>query len=440
MKTNPNSTSSPKHQPPPVVFPDLHRFTKHATRTLVVRDLPYSCKNEHLHQFFQCELNFPVELVHVCFDRKQQSLHYGYVMFPDEVTAQTALHKVQGMRFWGRDLRLQPFDPLTPSQTSISGVIHVFFRAQTNQMPLITEETLRNFLETFGEIEHIVIRSHEFDKHDQRQNGFGFVTFKNPEINHLVSNTIRARQFHQVTYDCSWSKRHDPQQMSSKLNANVTKVIPTVGLMGSPLSTGCTTLSSSPTSSSIINNNIVQNYNKMNNNASTSAPLTNMVSNMHFNNVNNPTSNIGNNNAPNNHFHAMSYPNNSPMHHRNGSGLYGSASLAPPPLPLPQTVIPQYAGNSPNNAVNYSQYVSTVNPTSGMYHASHPAHTVSHMSLLQQQSHPTHTFPQSTVFVSQGTNQQHINAQQLAAYPTYPTMYPTHIYPPQAMYVYPTFA
>lgn len=434
MKSNNHSTSSPKHQPSSVMFPDLHRFTKHATRTLVVRDLPYSCKNEHLQQFFQGELSFPVELVHVCFDRKQQSLHYGYVMFPDEVTAQTALQKVQGMRFWGRDLRLQPFDPLTPSQTSISGVIHVFFRAQTNQMPLITEETLRNFLETFGEIEHIVIRSHEFDKHDHRQNGFGFVTFKNPEINQLVSNTVRARQFNQVTYDCSWSKRYDPQQMINKLNSNVTKGNTFVS-MGSPLSSGYTTLSSSPTSSTIVNNNNVQNFNNMNKPCTNSIP-TNTVPNTYVHNVSNSAaSNI----STNNNSFVMNFPGNGHMQLQSGTGLYGSAHHS---LPLPHSVIPQYAGNSPNNAVTYPQYVSTMNASSGMHQTSHQSHTLSHMPQvqhLQQPTLPAHTFPQNTVFVSHGTNQQYVNAPQFAAYPTYST-YPTHIYPPQAMYVYPTYA
>eukprot|EP01033_Poteriospumella_lacustris_P006847 gene6847-4933_t len=124
--------------------------------------------------------------------------------------AKDVLNKLQGQRMWGRDLRLQPFDPLTPSQTSISGVIHVFFRAQSAQLPLITEATLRQFLESFGDIEHLVIRHHDFDRHDNRQSGFGFVTFLDESVNSHVAQTVRARHHQQVTYDCSWSRRHDP--------------------------------------------------------------------------------------------------------------------------------------------------------------------------------------------------------------------------------------
>lgn len=87
------------------VFPDLHRFTKHATRTLVVRDLPFSCRNEHLLGFLEQQLKYPAELAHVCFDRKQQSLHYGYVLFADDESAKGALQQLQGIRMWGRDLR-----------------------------------------------------------------------------------------------------------------------------------------------------------------------------------------------------------------------------------------------------------------------------------------------------------------------------------------------
>jgi RNA recognition motif-containing protein len=118
----------------PNAFPDLHRFTKHATRTLVVRDLPFSCRNEHLLGFLEQQLKYPAELAHVCFDRKQQSLHYGYVLFADDESAKGALQQLQGIRMWGRDLRFQPFDLMSPSQTSISGMIHVFFRAQSTHV------------------------------------------------------------------------------------------------------------------------------------------------------------------------------------------------------------------------------------------------------------------------------------------------------------------
>ena len=89
----------------PVVFPDLQRFAKHASRTLVIRDLPYSCKNDHLRQFLEVEHGFQVECVHVCSDRKNQSLHYGYALFLSDEMAKDVLNKLQGQRMWGRDLR-----------------------------------------------------------------------------------------------------------------------------------------------------------------------------------------------------------------------------------------------------------------------------------------------------------------------------------------------
>lgn len=102
----PNYSYNHKHQATQqqILFPDLPRFTKHASRTLVVRDLPFSVHNEHLQAYF-VDLGYIIELVHVCFDRKQQSLHYGYVMFQDDSSAQHALASCQGQRMWGRDIR-----------------------------------------------------------------------------------------------------------------------------------------------------------------------------------------------------------------------------------------------------------------------------------------------------------------------------------------------
>jgi hypothetical protein len=72
---------------------------------------------------------------------------------------------------------------------------------------LITEATLRDYFETFGEIQQIVIRKHELTE-DGRQHGFAFITYREHEINEQVIEMVRKLLVGDILYDCAWSKQY----------------------------------------------------------------------------------------------------------------------------------------------------------------------------------------------------------------------------------------
>lgn len=87
---------------------------------------------------------------------------------------------------------------------------------------MITEATLRDFFEHFGEIQQIVIRKHELTE-DGRQHGFAFLTFVHHSTNEQAIELVRKHLVAEILYDCAWSKQYldsmrkeqAAQQMSS---------------------------------------------------------------------------------------------------------------------------------------------------------------------------------------------------------------------------------
>jgi hypothetical protein len=134
-------------------------------------------------------------------------LHFGYVLLPDEEMVPVAVQKLNGCRFRGRDIRVEPYKATVMLETANMGTIHVTFKAQTSRISLITEATLRDYFETFGEIQQIVIRKHEMTE-DGRQHGFAFVTYREHDINELVIEMVRKLLVGDILYDCAWSKQY----------------------------------------------------------------------------------------------------------------------------------------------------------------------------------------------------------------------------------------
>eukprot|EP01033_Poteriospumella_lacustris_P011172 gene11172-7947_t len=95
----------------------------------------------------------------VCDNKQQKTLHFGYILLSSEDLVPSAVEKLNGKRFVGRDIKAQPFRSNVALETANTGVIHVGFRGLKAEIPLITEEVLRSYLESFGELDQIVIRN-----------------------------------------------------------------------------------------------------------------------------------------------------------------------------------------------------------------------------------------------------------------------------------------
>lgn len=143
-------------------YEHLHVFARFPTRTLLVRDLPFSCTTEDLESFFRDRGFEKISKSFVCFDRRNCPLHYGYILFESEEDVERALKEVHGQRLRGRNLRymnvlifffllilcflslipfvwylfrLQHFDSFAASQVATSGDIHVYFRSISDKVP-----------------------------------------------------------------------------------------------------------------------------------------------------------------------------------------------------------------------------------------------------------------------------------------------------------------
>eukprot|EP01033_Poteriospumella_lacustris_P017269 gene17269-12348_t len=114
-----------------------------------------------------------------------------------------AVQKLNGCRFRGRDIRVEPYKAVVMLETANMGAIHVTFKAQSARISLITEATLRDFFEHFGEIQQIVIRKHELTE-DGRQHGFAFLTFVHHSTNEQAIELVRKHLVAEILYDCAW--------------------------------------------------------------------------------------------------------------------------------------------------------------------------------------------------------------------------------------------
>lgn len=190
---------------------DLKIFSKNPKKSIFVRDLPYSCTFRDLAEFFSESLQTPVVHAVVCKNRFGRTLQIGYVLFQSEEAVQMAVERLNGCRFIGRDIRydnsqrrpvittfllideliITEFWPTIPRpppnlvrrvwSTSVSRLclhrytslpVHptppsprdpiIYFVSILFQQPLVTEATLRASFDSFGEIDHVAIRTHKF--------------------------------------------------------------------------------------------------------------------------------------------------------------------------------------------------------------------------------------------------------------------------------------
>lgn len=186
---------------------DLKIFSKNPKKAIFVRDLPYSCTARDLVDFFSDALRTPVVHAVVCKNRFGRTLQIGYVLFQSEEAVIMAVENLNGCRFIGRDIRILAYDPKAPTEPSTTGLVHVSFKTMTPQQPLVTESTLRQSFDSFGEIEHVAIRTHKFTEMGL-QGGYGFLTFRLPEQNRSVVEQVRQVVIDGILYDCSWSALH----------------------------------------------------------------------------------------------------------------------------------------------------------------------------------------------------------------------------------------
>lgn len=100
-----NSKISQGKQPHDTREGHMSVFSRFSSRTLFVRDLPYSCTSQDLKNLFCEELGIYIARALVCDNRQQKPLHFGYVLLPDEEMVQIAVNKLNGCRFRGRDIR-----------------------------------------------------------------------------------------------------------------------------------------------------------------------------------------------------------------------------------------------------------------------------------------------------------------------------------------------
>lgn len=96
---------SPQQQPHDTREGHMSVFSRFPTRTLFVRDLPYSCTSQDLKNFFSEELGVYITRALVCDNRQQKPLHFGYVLLPDDEMVGIAVQALNGRRFRGRDIR-----------------------------------------------------------------------------------------------------------------------------------------------------------------------------------------------------------------------------------------------------------------------------------------------------------------------------------------------
>lgn len=185
----------------------MNRLRNNPSLSVIVRDLPFSCTSEDLRDLcIHLSGRTPTFALVQC-DAKQRSLHYGYLMFEETEEVEEVLKCMNGRRYLGRDIRAARFEVSAPNQLAKSGDIHVYFRSIRNSLPRITEETIRTFLERYGEITNVVIRQYSVDSAG-KQEGFGFVTFRDPSIHEHIAATVRHVCFDGASFDCSWSKKY----------------------------------------------------------------------------------------------------------------------------------------------------------------------------------------------------------------------------------------
>jgi hypothetical protein len=205
---------------------DLAIFQSNSHRSVFVRDLPFACTSQILKSYFFESLGVTIERALVCENKKGRNLQFGCVLFANEEHVQLAIERLNNSRFQGRNIRILRFDPAAPSETSLTGSIHVSFKTIVPKEQL-TEEILQEVFAEFGEVEHVSIRSLKFSD-DGLQGGYGFLSFKTEEENKRAVELCCQRVINDVIFDCQWSQKNprdrNPDRKNRGDRINVQKI------------------------------------------------------------------------------------------------------------------------------------------------------------------------------------------------------------------------
>ena len=199
----------------------LQLFRANSSRSVMIRDLPFSCANQDVSNLCYQMLGILPPLVHVIFDTKGCPLHYGYILFDTDDDARQAISKLDRLRFRGRDIRFVSFNSAGSHERGRQGAVHVYFRAQGSLSSPITEENLRKFLETYGELEHVIIRTYGYNAEGLVE-GFGFATYLDANIHFRVCSEAKCLIFEGVSYRCTLSRKLSPNSsIASQVRTDV---------------------------------------------------------------------------------------------------------------------------------------------------------------------------------------------------------------------------
>ncbi len=88
---------------------NLQSFDAEASKSIVLRDLPFCCTSKDLQIFIAEHLGVPPNLAVVLRNPDGKTLHYGCALFSTAEDASEAIQKVHMKRLYGRDIRLEYF-------------------------------------------------------------------------------------------------------------------------------------------------------------------------------------------------------------------------------------------------------------------------------------------------------------------------------------------
>lgn len=175
-------------------------------RTLFLGDLSIHCTRQDVVYLFHPFGS--IERITLKVGASMKGLGYGFISFTNRENAEAAMNNLQGAILLGRALRLSWATPRgqthliskepVKSNKQTAEVHFSFLTKQTTY--LITEATIRQQYEKFGDIIDVVIKRTKLNEKLNFQNGYGFVRY---ELCHEgIQAAINATKFmHQVNVD-----------------------------------------------------------------------------------------------------------------------------------------------------------------------------------------------------------------------------------------------
>lgn len=179
------------------------------SKTIFVGDLSYFCNEEDL-----CALFSPygrIITVRVRRGVTGESLMHGFIALESPEAAQRAIGDLDGIEFMGRNMRVQrSSDSQRPSSAIKESYVQVHVSFISKQIhTLISEKVLRELFGPFGSIADVAIKKHTMIQKQNRQSGYGFVYFTNPEAAYRAMNAFKHHTIRDITFDCSISHKSE---------------------------------------------------------------------------------------------------------------------------------------------------------------------------------------------------------------------------------------